>query len=304
MTCGENPLAPAIPFNEKPEFTVGIPDRLSPLVRRVIARNPGPFTYTGTGTYIVGNGDVAIIDPGPADSAHIDAVLAAIEGEHVSHILVTHTHVDHSPGCALLQSACDAKTFGFGPHGLGRTEQLEEFGADYDFTPDVLLTNSESLAGQDWTLQALHTPGHAANHLSFYLPQENALFCGDAVMGWSTTIVAPPDGNMKEYMETLELLMKRQDDIYYPTHGSPVMNPQEFLVALHQHRVDREQQALACIERGVNTIDRMVPEIYTDLDPALHPAAAMSLFATVECLAQQGRLTAESITLEAEYYPS
>ena len=297
-------MATAIPFNEKPDFTPGTPDRLSPLVRRVIARNPGPFTYTGTGTYIVGNGEVAIIDPGPADNAHIDALLLATEGEQISHILVTHTHVDHSPGCALLQQSCGAKTYGFGRHGLGRPERLDEFGADYNFTPDVLLASDETVNASGWTLQALHTPGHAANHLSFYLSQENALFCGDAVMGWSTTVIAPPDGSMREYMATLELLMQRQDEIYYPTHGSPVVNPQAYLAALYQHRVDREQQVLKYVERGVNTIDRMVPEIYTELDPVLYPAAAMSLFATVECLAQQGRLTSISITREAEYFLS
>ena len=294
-------MATTIAFNEKPVFTAGVPDRLSPLVRRIIANNPGPFTYTGTGTYIVGNGEVAIIDPGPADSKHIDAILSATDGERISHILVTHTHSDHSPGCGLLQRLCDAKTYGYGRHGLGRSGQADEFGADYDFTPDVLLADNELVTSNDWSLQAVFTPGHAANHLSFYLPQENALFCGDAVMGWSTTIVAPPDGSMKDYMETLDLLMQRHDDLYYPTHGSPVRNPQEYLQALYQHRVEREQQALDCIERGVNTIEQMVPEIYTELAPSLYPAAAMSLFATVECLAQQGRLTAESITMTAEY---
>lgn len=294
-------MATDIPFNQKPDFTVGIADRLSPLVRRVIANNPGSFTFTGTGTYIIGNGEVAVVDPGPADAAHIEAILAATEGETITHILVTHTHIDHSPGCVLLQNSCEAKTWAYGSHGLGRPRSDDEFGADYNFKPDVIVTDRQSIEGANWSLQCLHTPGHAANHLSFYLAQENALFCGDAVMGWSTTIVAPPDGSMKEYMDTLALLMQRDDKIFYPTHGAPVTNPQEYLVALHQHRVEREQQALSCIESGVDTIADMVPVIYSELDPAMHPAAAMSLFATVECLALQGRLSADSITPSARY---
>ena len=294
-------MATEIPFNQKPEFTVGVADVLSPRVRRVIADNPGPFTFTGTGTYIIGAGDVAVIDPGPSDPAHIKAILAATEGESISHILVTHTHTDHSPGCGLLQQHCNAQTFAYGSHGLGRPRSDVEFGADYDFKPDVLVTDGQVIEGTEWSLQCLHTPGHAANHLSFYLAQENALFCGDAVMGWSTTIVSPPDGSMKDYMDTLTRLMQRDDQIFYPTHGAPVTNPQEFLAALHQHRVGREEQALACIERGVDTIADMVPVIYSELDPAMYPAAAMSLFATIECLALQGRLTAESITSTARY---
>lgn len=294
-------MATEIPFNRKPEFTAGVADKLSPRVKRVIANNPGPFTFTGTGTYIVGTGDVAVIDPGPADAEHINAILAATEGETISHILVTHTHIDHSPGCALLLDHCDAQTWGYGPHGLGRAKTEDEFGADTNFNPDVTVTDGQSIAGTNWTLQCLHTPGHAANHLSFYLPEENALFCGDAVMGWSTTIVSPPDGSMKDYMETLALLMRRKDEIFYPTHGSPVTNPQQYLQALLQHRIEREQQAISCIENGVNKIADMVPVIYTELDPAMYPAAARSLFATIECLVQQGRLMADSITDSASY---
>lgn len=297
----ESQVAIEIPFNKEPEFTHGIADNLSPLVRRVIANNPGPFTYTGTGTYVIGTGKVAVIDPGPADTTHIEAILAAVEGETISHILVTHTHIDHSPGCRLLQKKCDAQTWAYGSHGLGKPRNDAEFGADYDFKPDVIVTDGQTIEGADWSLRCVHTPGHAANHLSFWLKQENALFCGDAVMGWSTTIVSPPDGNMKDYMDTLALLKARDDKIFYPTHGSPVTNPQEYLKALYQHRVEREEQALACIARGVDTIADMVPIIYSELDTAMHPAAAMSLFATVECLALQGRLTADSITPTARY---
>ena len=294
-------MAIKIPFNEKPVFTVGAVDRLSGSVRRIIADNGGSFTYTGTGTYIVGNGSVAVIDPGPADSSHIDSILRATKRETISHILVTHTHIDHSPGCALLQSRCDAKTWAYGPHGLGRPRTADEFGADYSFTPDEVVIDGQTITGEDWALQCVFTPGHAANHLSFYFAPENALFCGDAVMGWSTTIVSPPDGSMKDYMDTLTRLMQRDDEIFYPTHGSPITNPQEYLIALHAHRKEREQQALHCIASGVNTIEKMVPVIYKDLDSAMYPAAARSLFATIECLALQGRLCSESITPDAHY---
>lgn len=294
-----------IAFNQKPEFTVGVPDRLSPLVRRVIAGNPGPFTFTGTGTYIVGNGRVAVIDPGPADKAHIDAILAATRDEVISHILVTHTHIDHSPGCALLQQHCDAQTWGYGPHAGGRRGREDDPGADYDFKPDIVFEHGQSIVsdkqGDHWHLTSVHTPGHASNHLGFFLQEENALFCGDAVMGWSTTIVSPPDGSMKDYMQTLQLLMQRTDAIYFPTHGAPVTQPQQYVASLYQHRVERECEALECIAKGVNTIAAMVPVIYTDLDQALYPAAARSLFATLECLVQQRRLVADDISIHSVF---
>lgn len=303
-------MTTSIPFVKKIDFAYGIVDELSPLVRRVIANNPGSFTYTGTGTYIIGRGNVAIIDPGPADDAHIEALLAATEGETITHILVTHTHTDHSPGCKLLQRRCSAETWSFGPHGYGRSgsrPDQEKFGADVDFKPDNQVIDGQLVHGGDegqceWTLECIHTPGHAANHLSFYLAQEKALFCGDAVMGWSTTIVSPPDGNMKEYMDTLSLLLRRNDPLYYPTHGAPVKSPQPFVEALYAHRVEREEQILRCVGEGLSTVSAMVPAVYSGVDSSLFPAAARSLFATVECLAEQGRLhTSGDITFDAHY---
>ncbi|OED37459.1 MBL fold metallo-hydrolase [Chromatiales bacterium (ex Bugula neritina AB1)] len=297
-----------IPYIRTFDFEYGVVDSLSPLVRRVIANNPSSFTFTGTGTYLVGHGEVAVIDPGPADAAHVDALLEATAGETITHILVTHTHMDHSPACRMLQQHCDARTWGFGPHGFGRPQVAEgEFGADDDFIPDFRVTDGQMIKGGStadggWTLECIHTPGHASNHLSFHLAVENALFCGDAVMGWSTTIVSPPDGNMKEYLSTLALLSNRDDQIYYPTHGAPITRPGEFVSALQEHRREREQQVLEYLADGYTSVAAMVPVVYQNVDPSLHPAAARSLFATIECLAQQGVIVSDSaITICADY---
>lgn len=300
-------MAVDIPFNKNLEFEYGKVSRLSPLVSRVIANNPSAFTFYGTGTYIVGKETVAIIDPGPADQVHIDAILKAIDGKNVSHILVTHTHSDHSPGCALLQQHVDAKTYALGVHGQGSTGKVRprdntEFGADWDFKPDVMLKDGETLSSSEWSLTGLHTPGHATNHLSFYLAQENALFCGDAVMGWSTTIVSPPDGNMIEYMHTLELLLERKDDIYYPTHGAPIKKPKDFVRSLYDHRLEREQQILDCISSGLHTINDMLPVVYSELDVNMYPAAARSLLATIESMLHRDRLRVDRFKGESFYY--
>jgi len=283
-------MAVNIPFVKTLEFEYGTADRLSPLVRRVVANNPSAFTFYGTGTYIVGNGNVAVIDPGPADQSHIDAILAATSGETITHIFVTHTHLDHSPGCALLQAHTDAKTYAMGKHGLGRARDDSEFGADWQFEPDELLSDGDAVESDNWSLAGVYSPGHAANHLSFYLVQENALFCGDAVMGWSTTIVSPPDGNMVAYMETLDRLLARNDDIYYPTHGAPVSSPQEYVRALYDHRLERERQVIDCVESGFHSIGTMLPVVYSELDPSMYPAAARSLLATIQCLIARERL--------------
>ena len=283
-------MAVDIPFQKHLEFEYGKVDQLSPLIRRVIANNPSPFTLHGTGTYIVGRDKVAVIDPGPADPAHIDAILKATRGESITHILVTHTHTDHSPGCALLQQHTDANTFAFGVHGLGRTRDESDFGADWQFVPDKKLTDGETLESESWSLTSVFSPGHAANHLSFYLAQERALFCGDAVMGWSTTIVSPPDGNMVDYMQTLERLLLREDNTYYPTHGAPITAPNDYVRALYNHRLEREQQVMDCVASGVQSVEAMLPVVYSELDPAMYPAAARSLLATIECLVADKRL--------------
>ena len=293
-----------VEHNAAPEFEYGVVDQLSENIRRVICNNPGSFTFTGTGTYIVGRGEVAVIDPGPSDEKHIEAIIGATRGETITHILVTHTHIDHSPGCRILQQQCNAPTFAFGPHGV--LESDGGFGADTEFQPDYQLLNDDCVNVGGLQIQAIHTPGHASNHLSFYLAGENALFCGDVVMGWSTTIVSPPDGNMKDYMASLQILLDRDDSVYYPTHGAPIHDPQTYVRQLLAHRKGREDQVLNCIKQGVDRVSDMLPLIYRDLDRSMFPAAERSLFATVECLLDQGRIVAgrlgiaDSLTLASD----
>ncbi len=291
-------MAVQIPFQKNLEFEYGVADQISPLVRRVIANNPSAFTFYGTGTYIIGHGNVAIIDPGPADQTHIDAIISATQGEKITHVFVTHTHVDHSPGCDLLRQHTNAKTYALGRHGMGRDRDELEFGADWDFQPDVLLTDGEKVVGDQWSLSSVFSPGHAANHLSFYLEQENALFCGDAVMGWSTTIVSPPDGNMHDYLNTLKMLKAREDKIYYPTHGAPIESPGAYVQALYDHRLEREQQVIECIKEKLHTVNDMLAVVYSELDPAMYPAASRSLLATIESLIARKRLKTESHPVE------
>ena len=208
-------------------------ERVSPLIRRIVAENPGPFTFLGTGTYVVGHGKVAVIDPGPLLQSHVDALLSALSGETVTHILVTHTHTDHSPAARLLRGATGAPTVGFGPHG--QVGDTGEAGADVEFVPDVAIADGDVVAGPGWRLEALHTPGHASNHLCFALAQEAALFAGDQVMGWSTTVIAPPDGNMAAYMRSLDRLSRRHDEVYWPTHGGAIFDPKAHLAELISH---------------------------------------------------------------------
>jgi glyoxylase-like metal-dependent hydrolase (beta-lactamase superfamily II) len=284
-----------IPYRRQIDFEYGKVARLSPLIRRVIAKNPSPFTFHGTGTYIVGNGDVAIVDPGPVDSAHIAAVLDAVQGERISHVLVTHTHMDHSPGCRLLAEHCDAPRYGYGPHGAGKIEvgvKVEE-GGDMDFTPDVTLRNGAIVQGGDWSMEAVYTPGHTSNHLCFQLREEKALFTGDHVMGWSTSIISPPDGDMQNYMASLDLLLQRDDRVYWPTHGPSVVDPKAHVRAFIEHRHEREQQILVCIDKGILKIRDMVPPMYADVPEFMYPAAARSVFAAVVYMVTRGELVAD-----------
>ncbi len=286
-----------IPFVRELEFEYGAADRLSPLVRRVIAKNPSPFTYYGTGTYVIGNGEVAVIDPGPDLASHVDALEHALEGETVTHILVTHTHRDHSPAARLLQHRVGGLIHAFGPHGSGRPEAggAVEEGADHDFTPDIRLRDGDSVAGPDWTLEAVHTPGHCSNHLCYRLSEERTLFTGDHVMGWSTTVIAPPDGDMQAYMHSLRRLMEADDAIYWPTHGPAIRNPRAFVHAYIAHRDAREMQILTCLQDGARTIEQMVETMYADVDPRLHPAAARSVLSHLIHLVETGRAVSAGV---------
>ncbi len=272
-------MAAAIPFNRSLAFDYGVCDSLSPLIRRVIANNPGPFTFHGTGTYIVGRGEVAVIDAGPDLASHVDALLAALEGETVSHLVVTHTHRDHSPATRYLKEVTGARSHGFGPHGGGAAGDQVEEGADTDFTPDVTLYDGDIIKGAGWTLEAVHTPGHTSNHLCFALAEENVLFSGDHVMGWSTTVVSPPDGDMADYMASLARLGQRAETTFWPTHGPSIEEPAAFVAALIAHREEREAQILKCLQEGVGKIPDMVRLMYADVNPVLHGAAGRSVLA-------------------------
>ena len=282
---------PKLPVDRTYDAAYGRAVELSPLIRRVCAENPNAFTFKGTGTYIVGRGKVAVIDPGPLLDAHVNALLAATTGETITHILITHTHNDHSPAAAPLKAATGATTYGFGPHGAGKKlEGVEvEEGGDMDFRPDVVLNDGDTIKGDGWTFDALATPGHTSNHLCFALREEKALFSGDHVMGWSTTVIAPPDGDMAQYFASLERLTSRDDRTYYPTHGNPIREPQAFVRALIQHRHARERQIEACLKRGLTRIPDMVAVIYSEIDKKLHAAAAMSVLAHLQYMVANGR---------------
>ena len=286
-----------IPFVRELEVEYGRADAVSPLIRRVIADNPGPFTFTGTGTYIVGRSEpgagVAVIDPGPPDADHLAALLGAVEGQTVSHVLVTHTHRDHAPlarpfaevvGAPVLAARPPVRTI----HASGGLDEDD----DDSFAPDVILEGGETLAGDGWTMEALSTPGHASNHMAFVLRDENALFSGDHVMGWSTTVVAPPDGDMAAYMASLEAVIERRFTTIWPTHGAPVTDPGPFLEAYRAHRLGREAQVLARLAAGDRKIGDRVPALYASVDPGLWPAASLSVWAHLIALEQAGRVRA------------
>lgn len=297
-------MAVQIPFRRELEFQYDQADRVGPRIRRVIAENPSPFTLYGTGTYILGNGDVAVVDPGPADSHHIQAILDATEGETITHVLVTHTHTDHSPGCALLKKKVDVPTFAYGPHGAGKLEEgvpVEE-GGDMDFEPDELIRHGDVIEGGDWSVECVYTPGHTSNHMCYQLREDKALFTGDHIMGWSTSIISPPDGDMGAYMASLDLLLERDDDVYWPTHGPRIDNPKELVRAFIAHRHERESQIKKCVAKGVHRIRDMVPIMYTSTPEFMYPAAARSVLAAVEYLVRKGELASEGpVSLDGEY---
>ena len=263
-------------------------ERLGPRVRRVLAPNPSPFTYTGTQTYLVGEGEVAVIDPGPDLADHVDALVAALAGERVAAILCTHTHRDHSPASRPLQAATGAPIVGCAPLSLDDNGPRADEAFDFAYRPDRILADGERLAGEGWTLEAVATPGHTSNHLCLALAGEGALFTGDHVMGWSTTVVAPPDGDMADYMASLERLLAREDRVYYPAHGPAVVDPHDHVRRLIGHRRMRERQIIGHVERGEGRIPAMVADIYADIDPRLFPAAGRSVLAHLVDLERRG----------------
>ena len=280
-----------LPFVRDLDIEYGVAATVSPLIRRVVAKNPSAFTFKGTGTYIVGQGRVAVIDPGPLLGAHVAALTAALAGETVTHILITHTHIDHSPAAAPFKAAVGAKTFGYGPHGSGRgfvtafpenfTGPRGEEGADKEFVPDVTLREGDTVAGPGWHLTALETPGHTSNHLSFALAEENAVFTGDHIMGWSTTAIGPPDGDMAAYKRSLARFLpeKSAAERFWPTHGPPVRETAKLVRAYLTHRDEREALILRAMERGATNPFEIAKRVYIGLDPKLRPAAARSVLA-------------------------
>ena len=285
-------MAETLPFKTSMNFAYGEPRELAPGVVRIVANNPSPFTYKGTNTYILGARDPALIDPGPDDPAHLDAILKAIGGRRLTHILITHTHRDHTDGMPALIAATGAKTVGFGRRAMVRGSKSTspsggEF-VDRDFVPDVPLADGERIAGDGWAVTALHTPGHAPDHLCFALEGTPILFSGDHVMGWNTSVVAPPEGNMGAYIRSLERLTERADRTYFPGHGGQVEEPQRLVKAYLLHRRMREQSILDLVRRGGQTVATIVPVIYRDLNPKLLNAASLSVLAHVEHLIERG----------------
>ncbi len=278
-------------------------------VQRLTVNNPGPFTFHGTNTYIVGGSSVAVIDPGPEDEAHFRALMRALEGREVTHIAVSHTHKDHSPLARRLKRETGAIIVAEGPHRAarplhdGETNPFAE-SSDTEFVPDRALGEGERVEGDGWTLNALLTPGHSANHAAFALEGTGIVFSADHVMAWATSIVAPPDGSMADYMASLESLLSRDDRIYFPGHGGPVREPASFLRGLRTHRRMRERAVLERIRSGDRTIPDMVRAIYRDTDPRLHGAAALSVLSHLEDLVEKGQVSTDGpARLTGHFFP-
>ncbi len=294
-----------IPFDRSISARAEELQRVSPGIRRLIANNGGPFTFTGTCSYIVGRGDVAVIDPGPNDSGHLNALLDAVAGETVRHILVSHTHRDHAPGAAALREATGAEIVGCRPRRTAAGDAAHshlDAGFDLAYAPDRILADGDVVDSPGYRLVAVATPGHTSDHLAFGFPAEEALFSGDHVMAWSTTVVVPPDGSMRAYMASLRKLIGRNDAIYWPGHGGPVRQPRTFVNALLVHRQWREAAILRCIAAGDATIATIVGRIYRDLAPALRGGASQSVLAHLVDLVEVGKVVVDGpTTLRAHY---
>ncbi len=281
-----------IAFRTEMNFDYGVPTEVAPNVRRIVANNPGPFTYKGTNTYLVGSGDVAVIDPGPDDPAHLNAIAEALDGERVSHILITHTHRDHTDAVAGLKERTGAPVLAFGetdkPRGARTTSPSGKAFVDLGFEPDETVRDGDTIQGKNWALDAIHTPGHAPDHLCFALVGERTVLSGDHVMGWNTTVVAPPEGNMADYMSSLERVLERNDKVFLPGHGGRIETPRRVVKAYLMHRKMRESAIYGCVESGDQFIPQIVPKIYGNLDEKLVPAAALSVLAHLEFLVDRG----------------
>ncbi len=289
-----------VPFNKTLDLAPDTVDEAAPGVRRVMANNPGPFTFKGTVSYIIGRGKVAIVDPGPDDPVHVAALLDAVRGETVTHIFVTHTHRDHSPAVPALRHATGATVYAEGIHRAARPLHIGEHNpldssGDRDFVPDVFLKDGEVVEGDGWALEAITTPGHCANHMAYALRNENKLFVGDHVMAWATSIVAPPDGAMSDYMASLRKLAARPEQLYFPGHGPAVPDATRFVNYLILHRKAREDSILYRLGKGETDIPTIVRAIYIGLDPRLTGAAGLSVLAHMEDLVARGIVETDGI---------
>jgi glyoxylase-like metal-dependent hydrolase (beta-lactamase superfamily II) len=286
-------MAEDIPFDKTLDLAPDTVDEVAPGVRRVMADNPGPVTFKGTMSYIIGRGKVALVDPGPADDKHIAALLDAVRNETVTHIFVTHTHRDHSPAVPAIKAATGATVYAEGRHRtarplrIGEQKRLDASG-DLDFRPDVMLKDGEVVTGDGWSVEAITTPGHCANHMAYALKGTDMLFAGDHVMGWATTIVAPPDGAMSDYMASLNKLAKRPEQIYFPGHGPAIKEATRFVNYLILHRKAREDSILHRLAKGPTDIPTIVRASYIGIDPRLVGAAGMSVLAHLEDLVTRG----------------
>jgi glyoxylase-like metal-dependent hydrolase (beta-lactamase superfamily II) len=288
-----NHMSDDIPFNKTLDLAPDTVDAPMPLVRRVMANNPGPFTFKGTMSYIIGKGKVAIVDPGPDDPVHVGALLDAVRNETVTHVFVTHTHRDHSPAVPAIKAATGATVYAEGPHRAARPLHIGEHNpldssGDRDFRPDIMLKDGEVVSGDGWTVEAVTTPGHTANHMAFALREAKVLFAGDHVMGWATTIVAPPDGAMSDYMASLNKLTKRNETVYFPGHGPAITDAPRFVNYYILHRKAREASILHRLGKGATDIPTIVRAIYIGLDPRLTGAAGLSVLAHLEDLVARG----------------
>ncbi len=295
------------PFDTSFDPAYGVAVEVAPGVQRLTVNNPSPFTFHGTNSYIVGGRSVAVIDPGPEDEAHFSALMRALEGREVTHIAVSHTHRDHSPLTRRLKEATGAIVVAEGPHRAARPLHAGETNpfaesADSEFRPDIALGEGDRVEGDGWTLSAVLTPGHTANHAAFALDGTGILFSADHVMAWATSIVAPPDGAMSDYMASLERLLQRDDRMFFPGHGGPVADPPAFLRALRTHRRMRERAVLERIKAGDRHIADMVKAIYRDTDPRLHGAAGLSVLAHIEDLLEKGLIATEGYPSLAAAY--
>ncbi len=278
-------------FSREMKFQYGALEQVAPGLRRVVCRNPGPFTYKGTNLYVIGQGEAAVVDPGPADGDQLDVLMEALKGERITHILLTHTHADHSGAVAAIRERTGALTCGMprvpahpGKEAIGPNGASYIIPVDYD----VPLQHGSRLAGGGFEVEAVHTPGHAPDHICYHIQATNSLLSGDHVMGWNTSVIAPPEGHMGSYMRSLELSMERGDTTYFPAHGGPVFEPQRYVKALIFHRRWREGEILEALRAGVASISGMVPRMYNGIDPSLMKAASMAVLAQLEFMVEKG----------------